>query len=399
MNQIKYKQKGISLIEVMVSAVVLAMIFLWISEGHLDSLSTIADSNDRGKVTWLVEDMMERIKINPILDSYKNEINSVDASSSYCSSRIICSEKVCTSSEIVKFDVQQVICDNLDGLRDLSVNFNCFSITDGATLNSCSTRGVVRGRFSVSWDSRNTGIDSLSTYSEAVFTANLAMNFNGSHLEVDGNLLGNNFTIAMWVRPANAGSWRGLFGRHETGTTPLRSPSLWVSPSRGLHWDSFTRTLSGDERHGDVVGKNTFFSVGVWTHITWVKSGESYIIYRNGTLFNTSEGITGAVLLKNKTWIGAVDTNFIGDLDDIQVYSGAVTRSDIETIMSGRRITNRVMTLHLDFDGESFNDAITDKSGNDRTVIVNGRGAGRVTDNVSGCTNVAQGSPNVKAGG
>ena len=34
-----------------------------------------------------------------------------------------------------------------------------------------------------------------------------------------------------------------------------------------------------------------------------------------------------------------------------------------------------------------------------RTVIVNGRGAGRVTDNISGCTNVAQGSPNVKAGG
>ena len=34
-----------------------------------------------------------------------------------------------------------------------------------------------------------------------------------------------------------------------------------------------------------------------------------------------------------------------------------------------------------------------------RTVIVNGRGAGRVTDNVSGCTSVDQGSPNVRAGG
>ena len=34
-----------------------------------------------------------------------------------------------------------------------------------------------------------------------------------------------------------------------------------------------------------------------------------------------------------------------------------------------------------------------------RTVKVNGKGAGRVTDAISGCTSVAQGSPNVKAGG
>ena len=34
-----------------------------------------------------------------------------------------------------------------------------------------------------------------------------------------------------------------------------------------------------------------------------------------------------------------------------------------------------------------------------RTVKVNGKGAGRVTDTISGCTSVAQGSPNVKAGG
>lgn len=34
-----------------------------------------------------------------------------------------------------------------------------------------------------------------------------------------------------------------------------------------------------------------------------------------------------------------------------------------------------------------------------RTVIVNGVGAGRVGDSISGCTQVAQGSPNVYAGG
>jgi len=32
------------------------------------------------------------------------------------------------------------------------------------------------------------------------------------------------------------------------------------------------------------------------------------------------------------------------------------------------------------------------------TVIVNGQGAGRVGDSVSGCTSVAEGSPNVFAG-
>ena len=33
------------------------------------------------------------------------------------------------------------------------------------------------------------------------------------------------------------------------------------------------------------------------------------------------------------------------------------------------------------------------------TVKVNGRGAGRIGDSISACTSVAQGSPNVKAGG
>jgi len=33
------------------------------------------------------------------------------------------------------------------------------------------------------------------------------------------------------------------------------------------------------------------------------------------------------------------------------------------------------------------------------TVFVNGRGIGRVGDSISGCTSVAQGSPNVFAGG
>ena len=33
------------------------------------------------------------------------------------------------------------------------------------------------------------------------------------------------------------------------------------------------------------------------------------------------------------------------------------------------------------------------------TVFVNGRGAGRIGDGIAGCTSVAQGSPNVNAGG
>ena len=33
------------------------------------------------------------------------------------------------------------------------------------------------------------------------------------------------------------------------------------------------------------------------------------------------------------------------------------------------------------------------------TVFVNGKGAGRIGDSISGCTSVAEGSPNVFAGG
>ena len=55
-------------------------------------------------------------------------------------------------------------------------------------------------------------------------------------------------------------------------------------------------------------------------------------------------------------------------------------------------------TPHLKPGGPSCPGHAAPISSGSSTVIVNGKGAGRVGDSISGCTSVAAGSPNVFAG-
>ena len=392
MNNNKLKQSGVSLIEVLVSAVLISMVFLWISDTHMQSLTDVADSSHRNKTTWLAEEMVERIKANPVLDSYRSEINGVSNISSYCRSRQNCLNSQCSGSTMVKYDVQQVFCNNLEGLGNLRMRFDCFDIVTGSSFSPCAKRGLLRGRVTASWDSKNPSGGRLSTYSDVLFVINQSIRFDGNNdqLTVTGSLFSGDFTIGMWVRPERTSSYNGFFGRHD-GSTPSRSPSLWVSPGGGLHFDSYatreeTRSTTNcwktfwgqtqcntntwtvtlvDRYDGNI---NNFFSTNTWTHVTWVKKGSQYLIYRNGIHRHTRSGIPDNIHTKSQTSVGKVDNYFRGELDDIQVYDSVLSVSQIGAIMRGHRFPDKKLSLHIDFDGDTFLDAIKDKSGYNRGV-------------------------------
>lgn len=367
-NKIK-KQSGISLIEVLVSAVLISMIFLWISDTHIASLADIADTNNRNKATWLVEEMIERIKVNPMIDKYKTEIENSRDKSAYCLTPIRCNNSECSEDNIVKYDVQQIICSNLEGINNLEINIECLDLNTGVSFNPCYTAGAFRGRISITWQSKDPSRGQLSTYSDVLFDVNQSLYFDGNdYLSVSGYFFNNNFSIAMWVKPARLSALQGLFGNNELN----RLSALFISSGDGISYDSYSSNLANrffgnDEARGG-------FQINQWVHVAWIKKGNEYLFYKDGVLSFRREGISESIYnSSNNSWIGTVGLNpFRGELDDIHVYGSALSEAQLFNVMEGHPLEDKNLLLYLDFDGNTFSEAVSDKSGMNRVISING---------------------------
>ena len=392
-------QSGASLMEVLVSAVLISMIFLWISETHTASLSDISDVNNRNKANWLTEEILERIKTNPYLDDYKAAMVSAKNKENYCKVPVRCQNQMCSKNNIIKYDIQQIICHNNPTLNDLTLTLECFDINTGQNLTPCARKGTLRVRITTGWNSGNQASDQLSTYSEALFVINQSLYFNGqnNHLRTSGRLLDGDFTLSLWVKPdIFTSGFQGLFGKEEEGLSP-RSPSLLISSGNGLAYDSYDNNGNtnrvwcipptalacllvpyidypeeADRYHSDrlVAG---FFPANQWTHVTWIKQGSSFVFYKNAGQPVTVEGIPSVLHSKEDNWIGTVaGFPFQGELDDIQIYGSVLSEAQILRVMAGHQFADKNLLLHLDFEGDNFNDAISDKSEANRVISSQG---------------------------
>ncbi len=382
MNTLPHQQAGLSLMEVLVSSVLLTMIFLWISESHIRSLSDIAETSQRTQVVWRIEELAERVKVIPLPDNYKTEVNGVGNVSTYCNNRQNCQGVQCSTSEIIKFDVQKVYC-NMDNINNLDLSFDCFDSNTGNKLSNCASSGTVGVRITASWKHKGRDREQLSAYTEFFLSTNQSLFFDGNdYLTTSGQLFdGTQFTIAMWVKPSALSRWRGFFGLDGSDD---RSPSLWIYGSQ-LHYDSYElstirffgmtlkRFFGGTPNRfsGYIPG---YFSTGQWTHVTWVKKANDYFFYKDGILQQQVTGISSKVTPKTNLMIGKVDNFFTGELDDVQVYNASLSATQIRLLMEGRTFPGMNMTLHLDFDGNSLNDALRDRSGTGGSVTPTGIG-------------------------
>lgn len=91
----------------------------------------------------------------------------------------------------------------------------------------------------------------------------------------------------------------------------------------------------------------------------------------------------------------------IGD-DDIPHCSG-MSRSEgsPNVYVNGRAVSRQgdLNTIHLEPGGDSCVPHAAPITTGSLSVFVNGLGIGRIGDEITGCTAVAEGSPNVYAGG
>ena len=136
------------------------------------------------------------------------------------------------------------------------------------------------------------------------------------------------FTMELWVcnNVLNDGYYHGILGRQGAGGTTQRSPSLWQGPDRGaLHLDSLS---TGGRRFGLVL-PGFFQHAGVWLHLTLVKQGTAYRVYRNGQFFGTGQAPAAVRIVASGFSFGRVDNSFGGHLDDIRIWQVARTEAEI----------------------------------------------------------------------
>ena len=118
------KQRGFSLIEVLVSLVIMSVGMLGVAGMQVISLQQNRSSMLRGEALQLGNDIMDRMRANPVQDYAGEDFDDDPPTSANCVSN------VCTAAQMKDFDIAQWKC---------SINS---TKSDGSTYPICTTLGI-----------------------------------------------------------------------------------------------------------------------------------------------------------------------------------------------------------------------------------------------------------------
>ncbi len=178
-----------------------------------------------------------------------------------------------------------------------------------------------------------------------------------------------NFTIETWIRPSATdivagtpgGSWFGFLGSYNT----LRNPSMWITNSGALHasWSE------NGSNFGTPVSASTPSSLVVdrWTHIALVKDGTTMRIYANGVQVQSTSCSASITIPNNFYWLGKVDNQFNGALDEVRFWSTTRTQTQLQNTMYTELVGNETGLLAY-FD---FNEGVAGVTNTSITSVTN----------------------------
>ena len=182
--------------------------------------------------------------------------------------------------------------------------------------------------------------------------------FDHNYINVWGNPISqDNFTISLELTPIDTeDGFRAICGIQKGSDVDGRSPTLYQVGSR-IKYDS----VDEDGNHyseyiGDVLQD------GESVHITWVKEGTEYRFYQDGDLIHTSEAPEIVHVNDNYYFGQASGKTFNGSMDNIQLYSKALTQEEVIMTSKGMVADSNSLSLHYDFEGDK---PWSDKSDND----------------------------------
>jgi hypothetical protein len=162
-----------------------------------------------------------------------------------------------------------------------------------------------------------------------------ALSLNGTSGEVDlpglGTFYKSGFTLEAWVRKQSSKLDVGLFGTWVSGQGG--GPMIWVDHGAGR----YRLTLGGSA--GNYLDSGRTPAIGQWQHVAATYDGSVARFYVDGS--ETASAPFAGNVGDSNTWrvgaYGATAGNFFdGLVDNVRIYSRALTASEIQTDMASR---------------------------------------------------------------
>ncbi len=154
----KAYQQGITLIEVLVTMFVMTVGLLGLAGLQANSVKDGLDNAKRSQVTWLVTEIIERVRANPDgrATGYNTTINSTDCPSppaQQCSDNSQGDASItCTPDQIAAFDVWEVFCGQAEAgiMANSTDSLNLTSVTTGCVGTCTDTSDFT---VTINWES------------------------------------------------------------------------------------------------------------------------------------------------------------------------------------------------------------------------------------------------------
>ena len=282
------------------------------------------------------------------------------------------------------------------GLTDLSPGTLKNGLTGYWTFDG---KDMVSNVADVSGNGRNGFLTNFTSTTTSIGKIGQALAFNNTNKYVETTgynysdfITASDGTISAWIRPQGASPscnnsiWYGCdfaissngpltsFGIGRGNNTTFGTDKIWATNNVGS-WST-------------VNAAGVDYTLGEWVHITWVHTGGTLSIYKNGEFASsTSSGNTLTSILNNNMWIGRGysgnnENPWNGDVDDVRTWNRALTAGEIKQVYNigaGQKVSTTktpVGTLadglkgHWTFDGGDTDwttNTVTDKSGNGNT--------------------------------
>ncbi|MDI6775425.1 MAG: S8 family serine peptidase, partial [Verrucomicrobiota bacterium] len=169
-------------------------------------------------------------------------------------------------------------------------------------------------------------------------------------------------SVAFWIRleQGATGSWRNM--AHKGAVNTERTFTMQMRPNNNCVRYRIS-TVGNDNEATNSIGE---VAVNAWTHMAYLKSGNTLSLYLNGVPDSSMQLTGGAVAVNDgplylgrTPWVAGVKC----EMDDVRVYNFALTADEVAALYAqgGRDVARptiqsaRVLgqTLFMDFDSES----------------------------------------------
>ncbi|SDJ78006.1 Cadherin-like beta sandwich domain-containing protein [Pedobacter sp. ok626] len=180
-----------------------------------------------------------------------------------------------------------------------------------------------------------------------------ALNFDGSKDYVSvlpqARVVSGNFTVMAWVRPTNATKTMHIISTRESGDNSF---DIQLVGGNKIHADIGT----GSSWMTNTADANYKYEVNHWLHVAYVVTPTSFRVYANGIEVG-SGSLSGNPLLLDATHYLTIgkstneSTFFQGDIDEVKIYSSALSALNIQTdMLNTNPVQPSTLVAHYNFD-------------------------------------------------